>query len=74
MSVSLYAVQRFFDGVPYEDAVCARSWEEAEILAERMGGEVTGKIVEEIFVSDEEMNDIFHSGDWTLGKTHTDGY
>lgn len=73
MGVSLYAVQKFFDGIPYEDTVAARSWEEAEILAEKIGGEVTGKIVEEIFVSDEELNAIFHSGT-PLAKSYTDGY
>lgn len=72
MSVSLYGVRRRIDGVWFEDTVCARSFEEAEDLAEKLGGEVTGKIIQEIPVSDEEMQNIFHSGSWTLGKTYSD--
>ncbi len=72
--VDLYTIRRRLDGVFYEDVVAARSWEEAEVLAEKIGGEVTGKILEEIFVDNDEMASYMRpDGMWSLAKEYRDG-
>lgn len=73
--VELYTVQRTIDGQTYEDTVCARGWEEAEELARKLEGELTGKIEGEEPVSDEEMAKILATKKIILVTSQkTDGY
>lgn len=72
--VELYTIRKGIDGLWYEDVVAARSWEEAEIIAEKIGGEVTGKIVEEISISDEEFEEIVKPRTLIMSRPRTDGY
>lgn len=42
--VGMYAIRMREGGIFYEEVVCADSWEDAEVRAEEMGGEVTCRL------------------------------
>lgn len=42
MSVHIYLTERIIDGSRYSEELCARSWEEANELAARIGSTVLG--------------------------------
>ena len=60
--IDLYGVRRRHGGVWFEDLVAASSFEEAESLAEKMGGEVTGKLLAEYPASDADLGYGFREG------------
>lgn len=68
--VEIYGIRRMIAGLWFEDSVCADSWEDAEIMADRMGGEVTGRLVKEYPVDGDELTDIWQAygrDDWQKG-------
>lgn len=53
--VEVYGIRRRIGGTWFEDSVCCSSWEEAEEIAEKLGGEVTGRLVDTIVANEDEM-------------------
>lgn len=63
--VEIYGIRRRIGSFYYEDVVSAASWEDAEVIAERVGGEVTGKIISEIDAASDDLDYGFRTGtDW----------
>jgi hypothetical protein len=60
----LYGVRMRIGGIYFEDTVLANSYEDAEAIAERMGGEVTGRVLDDLYVPTGGHSSFREDDDW----------